>query len=326
MRTSLGNNRTRFLLAAALVGVFTAPMSVPQAAQGVTPKIMIQVTTVGGFIAPSWQASRLPQLTVLTDGTVLADSSILNKGPKPAHSYVREASYLNLSAASSKAFLAAMTLALQSPPGGWGMPPVADMPSTRVLIQTSNSKLDVTISALGYSGAALGPAQTKARLAVTKLIVGMQNSVARTKKAFKPSRFEVWGLTQITDNGGSSGGMGIANPASVYCQSIGGTTGVTDTAAGQAGTCTLPSGETVDEWVNYRAALATLPSWPSGVTVPVSDPNNMGLSCTAVTVTKVAKQLANKDDTGRWLLPSGQALPVILRPVLPGETACQRTW
>ena len=46
--------------------------------------------------------------------------------------------------------------------------------------------------------------------------------------------------------------IGMANPASVYCEKLGGTSKITDTAQGQVGICTLPSGEKVEEWALYR--------------------------------------------------------------------------
>lgn len=46
--------------------------------------------------------------------------------------------------------------------------------------------------------------------------------------------------------------VGMANPASVYCEQIGGTLEIVDTAQGQVGYCILPSGEKVEEWALYR--------------------------------------------------------------------------
>ena len=281
-----------------------------------TPGPLVQVTTVGGFVAPSWQASRLPQLLLSADGTAIVENQ------KPAHGYIRQAFALKLSSSTVETFLKKLQAALVTPPYGWGMPPVADMPNTRVQAVLGGKRVDLTISAFNYLGNGLTPAQLKARKALASLFNGIESAVNRSKKAYKPVKYEIWGLTQVVDNGG----VGIANPASVYCASIGGTSNMVDTPDGQAGYCQLPSGANVDEWNNYRTAMATLPSWPSKVAVPASDPNNAGMSCTAVATSAVAAQLANKDDGGRWLLPSGQAFPVVLRPVLTGESACHRTW
>ena len=293
---------------------FSASPIAPASAKTSGP--LVQVTSVGGFVAPSWQASRLPQLLIAADGTAVVENQ------KPAHGYVRQAYALKLSSGTVQTFLKKLESSLATPPYGWGLPPVADMPNTRVQAVIGGKAVDVTISAFSYFGSGLSPEQLKARKTLTTLLNGMQGTITRAKKAFQPAKYEIWGLTQVVDNGG----VGIANPASVYCASIGGTSNIVDTPDGQAGYCQLPSGENVDEWANYRTAMAKLPSWPDKVAVPVSDPNNAGMSCTAVSASAVAKQLANKDDGGRWLLPSGQAFPIVVRPVLVGESACHRTW
>lgn len=46
--------------------------------------------------------------------------------------------------------------------------------------------------------------------------------------------------------------IGMANPASVFCIESGGISSTVETADGQAGVCTLPTGEAIDEWEHYR--------------------------------------------------------------------------
>ena len=46
--------------------------------------------------------------------------------------------------------------------------------------------------------------------------------------------------------------MGMANPASVYCEQSGGTLKIKDTADGQTGYCTLPDGSEIEEWALFR--------------------------------------------------------------------------
>ncbi|WP_413496211.1 DUF333 domain-containing protein [Morganella psychrotolerans] len=50
----------------------------------------------------------------------------------------------------------------------------------------------------------------------------------------------------------SSQKIGMANPASVYCEQSGGTLNIKDTADGQVGYCTLPDGSKIEEWALYR--------------------------------------------------------------------------
>lgn len=45
---------------------------------------------------------------------------------------------------------------------------------------------------------------------------------------------------------------GMANPASVYCEKIGGKLDIVKKPEGWTGYCTLPSGERIEEWALYR--------------------------------------------------------------------------
>jgi len=46
--------------------------------------------------------------------------------------------------------------------------------------------------------------------------------------------------------------VGMANPASVYCQSLGGKTLIRSNDKGQYGICQLPDGKQIEEWELYR--------------------------------------------------------------------------
>ena len=48
--------------------------------------------------------------------------------------------------------------------------------------------------------------------------------------------------------------VGMANPASVYCQQIGGKLNIENTPAGQVGMCAMPDGSKVEEWDLFKAA------------------------------------------------------------------------
>lgn len=47
--------------------------------------------------------------------------------------------------------------------------------------------------------------------------------------------------------------VSMSNPASVYCESIGGKSEVVKNSKGWYGVCHLPDGTIVDEWDLYRA-------------------------------------------------------------------------
>lgn len=54
--------------------------------------------------------------------------------------------------------------------------------------------------------------------------------------------------------------IGMADPASVHCIRMGGKIDIVKEDAGDAGYCTLPSGERKEEWAMYRQDLKNMPS------------------------------------------------------------------
>lgn len=57
--------------------------------------------------------------------------------------------------------------------------------------------------------------------------------------------------------------IGLPNPASTFCVSTGGTLVITDTGAGETGTCVYDSGLAVDEWAlfNFFSLLTDPNQW-----------------------------------------------------------------
>ena len=47
--------------------------------------------------------------------------------------------------------------------------------------------------------------------------------------------------------------VGLANPASVYCEKLGGKLIIQNTENGQIGMCHLPDGRVVEEWELFRS-------------------------------------------------------------------------
>ncbi|WP_094111047.1 MULTISPECIES: putative hemolysin [Pantoea] len=45
---------------------------------------------------------------------------------------------------------------------------------------------------------------------------------------------------------------GMSNPASVYCEKMGGKPDIVKGPDGDSGYCTLPGGERIEEWALYR--------------------------------------------------------------------------
>jgi uncharacterized protein len=72
--------------------------------------------------------------------------------------------------------------------------------------------------------------------------------------------------TQLT------GGVTVANPASVFCIENGGSLSMDTTAEGTAGTCTFPTGEQCEEWALFRgecdiAQVSKRVSYTDGTTI-----------------------------------------------------------
>ncbi|WP_323368404.1 putative hemolysin [Komagataeibacter medellinensis] len=59
--------------------------------------------------------------------------------------------------------------------------------------------------------------------------------------------------TQAQEQPAPQSRIGMANPASVYCQKRGGTLEMRHTAQGTTGWCHLPDGTVVEEWALWRS-------------------------------------------------------------------------
>jgi putative hemolysin len=306
----------------ALLAVFTLGLgatSMPASAAIAIAPSTVTIAQEGGFVAPQYQLANLPQLVGYSNGVVLKR----NDASKLANA--SQALYTQVSVGRMNQYLDAIVKAAKTPPHGWGFPGVADVPNTIIRIDAPGLHLNRSVYALAFTnGGNLSKAQRQARVALWTALSKFTNWVNRHKAtAYNPASFELWTLAQKLDNGG----VGIANPASVFCQSMFGTTEIEHTAAGDAGICVLQDGTRIDEWKYFRTESAKLAKWPSGVAVPSGRPATQGAlggGCVVVAAKKVAKLISANRVPGPWLLPSGQAMPVSLRPVLPGENACHR--
>ena len=61
-------------------------------------------------------------------------------------------------------------------------------------------------------------------------------------------------LAGCTATSGENKAVGMANPASVYCEEQGGRVEIRQGPNGQIGYCHLPDGRVVEEWELFRAA------------------------------------------------------------------------
>ncbi len=68
------------------------------------------------------------------------------------------------------------------------------------------------------------------------------------------SLFSIIGLSACanTPHKAESMKIGMANPASVYCEKIGGKLSIKKEAEGEVGYCELPDGQVIEEWKLYH--------------------------------------------------------------------------
>lgn len=281
---------------------------------------LITVTYYGGFVMPGTDQSSLPALSISPSGLAITPSE------NPRRYDIRTAMLRQVSLERVNLLLKDLAAVSTPPKGGWGFPGVADVPNTRIVISAPHIHRKVTIYALAFSnGGNLTSAQVKARKALNSAYNKLYKYVQSQKATeYKPTAYEAWngmalvmGKVQGSKGTGVGGGTGLANPASVFCTSMGGELSIVDKPEGQVGMCALQDGTTVEEWAYYRAESPKLGQWPSTIPAPKA-------ACTVVTRKQLASQLNRSNESGRWLLPDGSVAYLMFRPVLPGEKACQR--
>ncbi|AVE16903.1 DUF333 domain-containing protein [Pantoea vagans] len=59
-------------------------------------------------------------------------------------------------------------------------------------------------------------------------------------------------LTACVSHNDRQYAVGMANPASVHCEKMGGKLDIVKGTDGDSGYCNLPSGERIEEWALYR--------------------------------------------------------------------------
>ena len=267
------------------------------------------ISSEGGFMAPGFIKSALPSIAVYANGAILTRFEAQRRPD------LREMRVHAIDPKRVRALLTAIANAAVRPKGGWGFPGVADVPSTRIRINSASLQRDISVYALSFTnGGKVSPVQAAARNRLQASIDALVNAAAaKPGRVWTSPTYEAWSLSPIAP----SPAVGIANPASVFCESMGGTLAIVDSGTGQSGQCTLPDGSQLEEWAYYRATAPTLGQWPSEIKVPSAE-------CTIVKASAFRAQWARANASGRWVLPGGQSVVMVFRPVLPGEQGCKR--
>lgn len=304
--------RNRIVSFLIVVSILTT-VQIPSLATASAPKltVTIQVDQVGGFVGPNFKSARLPIVIAYSDGRVMSQ--------KNSTGSVKEMYLGQVKSSALQRQTSLFLKAIKSPKGGWGMPGVADVPSTVVSVTVNGVKLTSSVYALGFTSKAMSPESLAARSTLTKIIDSLVK-LAGSHVVFVATKYEAWPLRVEP----KPAGVGMANPAAVFCISQYGTlipasqlpTPPTPTPDSSVVYCHLSNGSYVEEWAYFYSASKAGIVWPSGVPAPTA-------SCVVVSAKPLLK-LIKSSGNKQWLLPSGAMTPITWRPILPLEVGCKR--
>ena len=155
----------------------------PSEASQPTTSAVIRVEQVGGFVGPNVLTTRLPPVVLYTDGRTLASAN--------SDGDVRGRNEGLISKSAVKSEISLFAKVTKVPDGGWGLPPVADVPSTQITFIHNGVKRVINVYALGFklvnAPSATNLARSKLSQAINKLV-----ALAGSKKIFQPTSYEVW--------------------------------------------------------------------------------------------------------------------------------------
>ena len=304
----------KLLLTTAVVMIFGV-LGVAWPASGsagpLTASVAIRVEQVGGFVPPNVKTARLPDVVLYSDGRVLAQRNVKGSVKEMFQGYV--------SASVVRSQVSAFVVAMRVPSGGWGIPTVADVPSTDILALQNGKKNVANVYALGFNSNNLSKIAISARTRLSKTIDTLIKLAGKTR-IYAPSTYEAWPLWIGSEPTGTS----TANPAALFCLSQNGTLvagkvmldSPTPSPDLSIEYCHLPDGSFVEERAYfYRASKAGI-VWPSDI----ASPKGRCTSFAAKSFTSLLRVAGSK----QWLLPNGPMVNLTWRPVLPGEIPCKR--
>ncbi len=290
-----------------------ATLQMPALATASTAKLAkaIQVDQVGGFVGPNFKSARLPIVIAYSDGRVMSQ--------KITTGSVKEMYLGQINSSALQRQSSLILNAIKEPKGGWGMPGVADVPSTVVSVLVNGVKHTSTVYALGFTSKTMSMESLAARSMLTKAIASLVK-LSGTHAVYAATKYEAWPLRVEP----KTIGVGMANPAAVFCISQNGTlipasqlpTQPTPTSDPSVVYCHLSDGSYLEEWAYFYKASKAGIVWPPSVPAPTS-------SCVVVSAKPLLK-LIKTSGSKQWLLPSGAMTPITWRPILPLEVGCKR--
>ena len=173
---------TSVLFLGAFASVAGAASTRPQGAAIGHPtspaKIVLRISSGGGFVTPQTNLRALPSFTLYGDGTVIVPGVITQMYPGPAiypliRSKLRESQVQALLRSAAHAGL------LARGPIDYGTVGVTDMPTTTLLLNAGGRHVERQAYALGATGGSPLPArQARARKALMRFIAGLPHGVS----------------------------------------------------------------------------------------------------------------------------------------------------
>lgn len=177
--------------------------------------VALRVEYRGGFVPAETIPSRLPLFSLYADGRALTEGPVTLKYPGPALPNLQE---ITISPERVRALTTEAVAAGVRAGGDFGIPGVADAPSTRITVLTENGEQSVEVMALSDASpddAALTKEQHAARKKLSDFLASLTRMVAEAgspaAKAYQPERVAV--LAQpYQDTGDGVGGAPVAWP------------------------------------------------------------------------------------------------------------------
>ncbi|MGY1747290.1 hypothetical protein [Blastococcus sp. SYSU D00695] len=163
----------------------------PAPAADLPDGLVLQVAHVGGFVTPEMLASRLPVVSVYSDGRVLSDGPVVAIYPGPALPNVQVA---RVDEATVRDLVERALAAGVAETGDLGSPPVADATSTRFTLVTAEGthvrEAYALTEAAGIDGE-LTPVQREARAALTGLLDALTGTATSATEPYVPEALAV---------------------------------------------------------------------------------------------------------------------------------------
>lgn len=147
--------------------------------------LVLRVEHTGGFVTPSMTAGRLPLVSVYADGRVITEGPVIAIYPAPAlpNLQVAEIGEDDVQDLVDRALAAGV-----ADTADLGMPPVADAPSTRFTLVTSEGTYEREVYALWETpeGSGLTPEQDEARSRLSDLLAALTDPGTVTTTPYAP--------------------------------------------------------------------------------------------------------------------------------------------